>query len=456
MINKILNNFKEFKGNAYCNIINKDIQLELILVLLELMYKKNNNLKVMLIVNNYKENINIINKLKTISKIKISILSEGYMSNFRGGYDLAISIGINEYTNIIEKVFNITKFKLMILTANTISSDVYNKINNNLKNITYNTDNNKLNNNNKDYNSYPVEGEHILCYLSNTEKESYDKYTTYINNSMTIFNDFYTLEYARNGNNKLNMSANDVCWQIAKNNGWHEQLDLSYDYNKQIDNIFNPNALLDRAHNTYNIIRERQKILIESENKLDKILEIVNNNINKKILIISKNGKFANKVFNKLIDNNIPCGEYHNEIESTYIYDHNNKPILYKSGKQKGQPKIFASKAISTMYEKSFNNEEINILSIKNASDKALKIEIDIIIITSTLCDDINSILYRYNNITIKQAPLNIYKLYYSDTIELKLLEKDIKNKHYKVKNTLSEKDITFNENNSEIILDIN
>ena len=64
----------------------------------------------------------------------------------------------------------------------------------------------------------------------------------------------------------------------------------------RFDELYNPSALVERVTQTYNIIRERTKVVTDNIVKLDVILDIVKENIGKRILIISKNGVFASKV----------------------------------------------------------------------------------------------------------------------------------------------------------------
>ena len=134
------------------------------------------------------------------------------------------------------------------------------------------------------------------------------------------------------------------------------------------------------------------------------------------------------------------------------LYDEVGLPILVKSGKMKGQPKIFASQALSNEFMKAFNYDRINVLSIKNSSSDKLKIAVDLVIITSTLCDSIIDIKRRFHNITFRGIPTNVIRIYCTNTIEEERLTREQPNQLIKViddKENIAE----FDENNGSIIL---
>jgi Mg2+ and Co2+ transporter CorA len=55
---------------------------------------------------------------------------------------------------------------------------------------------------------------------------------------------------------------------------------------RKIDELYNPSSLIERVNQTYNIIRERTKIITDNIVKLDAILDIVKENIGKRIRIL--------------------------------------------------------------------------------------------------------------------------------------------------------------------------
>ena len=248
----------------------------------------------------------------------------------------------------------------------------------------------------------------------------YQYYCKYIETSLNIFGSFEIMQQARIGNVTLNISSTEICAQIAQENGWNEHLDMSFEYNRQIDELYNPNNLRDRATQTYEVIRNRTNLLADYEGKLEKILELVKAYSGDKILIISKRGEFANKVTEFLNNNSETdiCGNYHNKVDNIDAVDIHGNPIYFKSGAEKGKRKSMGAKAQMTLNENRFNLDMINCLSLSNSPDKSLCVDVDVIIITSPLCEDIESYLYRLSNIHIRGGKIKLFSIFCRNTLE--------------------------------------
>jgi hypothetical protein len=292
--------------------------------------------------------------------------------------------------------------------------------------------------------STPIKENRIGLSLVEDSEDSnlLKQYTDYITTSIKIFGSFDNIQYARSGNSTQRISAMQFCNQIAEENGWNDHLDMSIEFNLQIDNLYNPNNIRERALQTYEIIRLRKKLLTSNKIKLNKILEIVNNNKDKKILIINKFQEFAAEVTNFINDNSEKeiCANYHDFVEPIPAYDINGEPILIKSGKHKGEHRMLCAKAQKTYNEFRFNNNIINVLSTNNAPDKDLQIAVDIIILTSPECEEIKSYLYRLSNITYPNNEIQLYTLYIMNTAEeTKLNNKDVSNNHEIINNSNNE-----------------
>ena len=263
-------------------------------------------------------------------------------------------------------------------------------------------------------------------------------YNEYISTSLSIFGSFEIMNQANTGNIQLNISSMQICARIAQENGWNEHLDMNVEFNIELDKLYNPMNLKERASQTYEIIRNRSQLLSDYEGKLDSILKIVKNNPNKKILIINKRGDFANKVTDYInnLSENVICGNYHDKVDNIPAVDLDGKPIYYKSGTHKGERKMMGAKAQKTLNINKFNLNNINVLSTNNAPDKDLDIDVDIIIITSPMCENIKSYMYRLSNLFFRNMTLDLYSIYIKGSTEQRLLErKELANNHT-IKNT--------------------
>ena len=124
--------------------------------------------------------------------------------------------------------------------------------------------------------STPVE-EYQIGINIDEDREEYKLlkyYNEYITTTISIFGSFNIIQQANLGNSQLNISATQICYQIAQENGWNEHLDMSIEFNVEIDKLYNPNNLRERASKTYEIIRNRSQLLSDFELKLDSIFEI--------------------------------------------------------------------------------------------------------------------------------------------------------------------------------------
>lgn len=275
-------------------------------------------------------------------------------------------------------------------------------------------------------------------------------YDEYITTSLNIFGSFDIIQQANIGNQQLNISSTQICYQIAQENGWNEHLDMNIKFNIEIDSLYNPNNLKERASKTYEIIRERNKLLSDYNGKLDIILNIINNNKDKKILIINKLGEFAS-IVTEFLNNNSKddiCGNYHDKVNNIPAVTFTGQPIYYKNGSKKNERKFMGAKAQKTLNVKRFNNNFINILSTNNSPDKDLNIDIDIIIITSPTCEDIKSYMYRLSKVYFRSKKIELYTLYCKNTNEEKIIEKKALSSNHNIKNSFS------TENNFDFVVD--
>lgn len=292
--------------------------------------------------------------------------------------------------------------------------------------------------------------------IDNSEEDELLKYyNEYISTSLNIFGSFDIMQQARIGNNTLNISANTICNNIAYENGWNEHLDMSVQLNVKLDELYNPNAIRDRATMTYELIRNRSQLLSDYKGKLEAILKIVQDNPKDKFLIINKRGEFANKVteyINNNSESNI-CANYHDKVEPIPAIDFNGKPIYYKSGAKKGERRMLGATAQGTLNQHLFNVGDIRVLSTNNAPNKDLSVNIDAIIITSPLCEDIKSFIYRLSNVRYPNYKIKLYSIYVKDTLEETKLQNKIVSETHTIVNKC-ENDVICENNSDFVVID--
>lgn len=437
-----------------------------ILAILERIYSKSDDATTVIVVNDFNKRTELIEYFthqedednnaefkRLIETKKIKIFTAKFVENSKYPIRCNLSI-VCEIDRLFDKLISLlveSKFKLVVL-SNLLSSPSDMGI---LYKYCPLLEDFKQNEIDAARTNLPVEDVWVSVDLPEDSEAAklLKYYNEYIATSLAIFGSFDIMQQARVGNRTLNISASEICSQIAYENGWNEHLDMNIEINVNLDELYNPGNIKDRASKTYEIIRERAKLLSDYEGKLDKILNIVKENEHEKILVISKRGEFAAKItefINTLSEDNI-CGNYHDNVEPIPAVDLDGNPIFYKSGENAGKRKYMAAKAQKTRNEYLFNKDKLRVLSANNAIDKSLTINVDIIIITSPLCEDIYNFIYRLSNLRFTKNKIKLYSIFVKNSLEEKQLEnKPIKEQHMIVNKCKN--NVVF-ENNSDFIV---
>lgn len=350
----------------------------------------------------------------------------------------------------VQRLLNKSKFKLVIF--NKLPTD--NKVLNDIYKVCPLLDSFKQNKIDEFRTSRPIEETQIGIDIPEDSEEGrlLKYYNEYITTSLNIFGSFDIMEQARQGNNLLNISAATICNDIAAEHGWNEHLDMSIEINQQLDELFNPGNIRDRASKTYDIIRDRAKLLSDYAGKLQVINQIIEENPNDKVLVINKRGDFANRVTEYLNANATMdiCGNHHPKIELKPAVDIDGNPILYKSGEHKGERKMMGEQAQKTLNEQRFNANIIRVLSLNNMPDKNLNVTVDTIIITSPQCEDIKAYLYRLSKVFISGKTLKLFTIYIKNSIEQQKIDKKSVSDNHVV---ITDRNKTIYENNSDFVI---
>lgn len=406
----------------------------MVLAILQRMYAKKNNLRTLIVTNTWEERLGIVNLLNhggdeendkefhdLLVSNRITVITSRIFENYLTvRFDLFIGYNTNEFDSKRLYFIKLIKFKLLLLdhlVAGAEERAAYYAVAP-LLNCFKDNEVNELRANT------PVEEELVgVDLIPNTEEyNDLQRYNEYITTSFNIFGDFDTIKEVRRGNDYANVSAQQVALQIAEQNGWNDHLDMSIEVNAQIDALYNPISLRDRAETTYNVIRKRTNLLTDYKEKLKYVTQIINEHLYDKILVISKRGEFASQITAHINDaTDAVCADYHSKMLPVDMVDHNGNPVLYKSGINKGKKRTLGAQGQRTRNEQDFNNNLVNVLSANNAPDNHLSVSIDCVIITSPMCESIENLIYRLYRTHFNQ-PLKLYTLYIKGTQEEKIL----------------------------------
>lgn len=439
------------KGSVYC--FSKSIIPKLVCEIISGVKAKNPDRTVYIVTEDYATRQEILS-YKYLENIKI--LSKAYINtNYVYKYDLIIIVGVNDSPEIISHLNKHSKFTLAILTKNIMNNRFIAAVRSILPNITTTVSDAAIK---SDTIYSPVEETRIGVDMTDDDIELYKKYTDYINNCVAVFGDLHNIEKCKNGDPILNISSSEFRYMLAKENGWSEDLDTSIDFHKQIDDIYNPNTLFEKACNFYTIARQRRDLVSDNKAKLAEIYKICCENSDKKILIISKRGEFASIITkyinsNRFTDQDPKCGDYHDCIEDAIATDKEGNVILVKSGVNKGKPRIVKAQAISTSNLEDFNSNNINVLSVKNSSNNKLKTACDLVILTTPYCDNIIDIKNRFTEVVFNGVPTKVFKVYCNNTIEYNKMMTEQISPLIKIINKNEENFVQYDENSGDIIL---
>ena len=455
---RLQSGFIEFKGKASIKCLPPVNIAKIICDTIYRLIHKRPDEKILIIIGDYSYKTLILDELKNAYNLgefvflseHIQFLGKTYAYTNLYKYIVNILIGIDDI-KYIEKSYIESKFTLCVITNPKLKLQFYTGVWSKLPNIDLGiTDNDivatKINTPIKEY-RHPLN-------LSEEENIQYKKYTDFIKDSMTVFNNFETVEYCRIGCAANYMSAIDYCTKIAFENGWNTELDMSVEFNVQIDKIYNPNAIHERAQILYNITRERKDFFCSNKNKINEVINIIKANLNRRIVVVCKSGDFANEIQESLIAHDIPCGAYHNEIPASYMPDENGNNIVYKSGENKGKPKLFKSSSLSTYWQNVYNLKGVNVLCIKATSSVDLNIDIDTIIFTTTLIDDIFKFKARFRNCIFPNDVTEIHRIYFANTIEESSMNKENPSNLITICNkSITAENLTINSETGDIII---
>lgn len=457
-----IDHWRDAKGIGTALIPPPLIDKAMIFGVLQKIYSKREDVQTLIICNNFAERGNLIEYLthqddetndaefkKLLDNKDIKIFTSSYIEtlDYNGTPFITILYHPDSLPDKVSIILNKSKFRLVVLNHLSLDKEDLTK----LYSICPLLNDFKQNEIDEIRITTPVKEIRIGVDIpTDTEEFKLLKYyDEFIATSINIFGSFDNIQYARVGDHKSNLSSNQFCYNLALENGWNEHLDMSIEYNVKIDELYNPANIRDRATQTYEIIRSRRKLLSDYNAKLDEILNIVKEHEGEHILIINKNAEFASKVtdyLNNMSETDI-CGNYHDKVDPIPASTIEGTPLFVKSGPHKGERRMFAAKAQKTLNEERFNKGYINVLSTNNSPDKELNISVDVIIITSPECEDIESYLYRLSYITFPNNVIKLYTLYVTNSVE----EKKLQNKTLSQAHVVEEN--VKNENNCNFII---
>lgn len=288
----------------------------------------------------------------------------------------------------------------------------------------------------------------IACYLTDEDKERYEKFSIPIRETLDIFrnvykkfrrtdntfmfdSDYSLITACKSGVNTVDqlgkhlyISATDIRYTTALFMGWSIGLDLTSEYGKERNEIWHPDNIRIRAHIFADFVSKRNEILINNQIKADKVIELVKMFPNKTICF-NESTVLADTItdnLNSAFDKPIAT-VYHSNITSRPLWDVAIKDyIKYGSGAKKGEVKMFGKTTLRNIAIDGLRDGTYTVLVTARALDEGLDVpSIEQVITTSGTANPIQYAqrggrgkrvdAYNPNKVT------KIFNLYFEDFI---------------------------------------
>jgi len=180
----------------------------------------------------------------------------------------------------------------------------------------------------------PFNEYNLAVQFNNDEQTRYIKYSQFIHETIDLFkgklkyidsnkefikDDLHLIYSCYSGVkfNKKYVHGTKIREILADAMGWKQDLDLSNNYNRNLNTYWNPNALYERCKAFKNIVDYRNELINNNDNKLNTVLEIIKKN-DVPTIIFNDSIDFVNKLAEALGNKAVP---YHSKIKSVPIYN---------------------------------------------------------------------------------------------------------------------------------------
>lgn len=184
------------------------------------------------------------------------------------------------------------------------------------------------------------------------------------------------------------ISSDTICGMLAEIMGWKKDMPLDNDFNKQVDMYWNPVNIKARAKSFDNAVKKRLALYTNNENKRKAIVALINKCDKGKTLILNENNEL-----NDYIETLNGCMCYYKSMPSRICYNEEGKPILYKSGAKKGEPKVFGELGIRKQCVDNFVANRVNCISTSAIASNVFDVAgLNTIICTAPSCNPFETI----------------------------------------------------------------
>lgn len=272
----------------------------------------------------------------------------------------------------------------------------------------------------------------ILLELPQVDKARYERFSKPIYETLEMFkpvvsmltreegkrmfeDEFDLIQACHNGFSTKNLQGYDIyitydklCNAIAQLLGWHVDLNITIPENEELNRLWSPHSIHNRAKVFMDYVKKRNEILIDHPNKMHMIGEIINRN-SVPTICFNESTKFADSVAEYINARFNPVYKavcYHSKIESRPMIDPTSgKFFLFTSGDRKGTPKIFGKDSIKKIVIQGMREGFYQFISTAKALDEG----VDIPVIEQVICTAGTTNPLTYQQRTARGKTIDIY-----------------------------------------------
>jgi len=278
--------------------------------------------------------------------------------------------------------------------------------------------------------------------LNNEDREYYNKLTKAISDTISTYDMGDDFLQSLDGNIKTTFELIQACttgtrvinngvpeftgkdyylYSLAAQLGWNKDNDTSIEYYKDIDANYHPLVIEQKAITFYDILRSRNSFLAIYGKKLQELIKYVKYFKNKKVVIFNAGRESCDIAVRLIRDENIKVYPYYSALESIPMMDDEGNPVLYKTGRRKGEHKLAGTMTQKRQALREFRDGRCTTISFGSTLYKDVDVEdIDVIIFTSGAIPKIRN-LVKYKKpkaFTINKSEVYIINLYVKSSVD--------------------------------------
>ena len=215
-------------------------------------------------------------------------------------------------------------------------------------------------------------------WLNNTKFGDY-------NIRFTFNSDYDVIKACQYGANLITgkkLRGKEVAELYAMSKGWSNNLDLSIQYNENLNNFYSPINLIERVKKFNHFVKLRNELINDNSTKLVAITNILNLRPTEKVMIFTESINFA-EIVNEVINNNNlgKSAVYHSQIKKQAFIDPMTGDYIRKVN---GEIKEVGKTVIKRKLIEGFRANKLNILVSVKSLDEGFDIsDVTMIIISS-------------------------------------------------------------------------